>query len=65
MDNWFIKEGDTLGRTDGHRPIVVKEITATHVTCAIRGEDASEHTVLREQFEYNLWYGTFFLLERA
>ena len=62
MDNYIIKEGDVLGRTNGTAPFVVREITASHVTCAVRGK---EHTVTRERFEYNLWYGTFFLLEHA
>jgi hypothetical protein len=65
MDNWIIKEGDTLGCTNGHKPLLVKAITATHVTCAVRGEDNSEHTVTRARFEYALWYGSFFLLEHA
>ncbi len=62
MDNYIIREGDTLGRSNGKPPLVVRQITASHVTCTIRGV---EHTVSRERFEYNLWYGTFFVLERA
>ena len=64
MDNYIIKEGDVLGNHDGHRPIVIRRITATHVTFARRGVEG-EHTLTRERFEYALWYGSFFMLEHA
>lgn len=64
MDSYIIKEGDVLGRHDGHSPILVRHITATHVTFVTQ-RDGEEHTLTRERFEYAIWYGSFFMLEHT
>ncbi len=64
MDNYIFREGDVLGRHDGRPPIEMRKISGTHVTFVVRG-DGKEQTVTRSRFRYWLWYGYFFLLERA
>ncbi|KKN21927.1 hypothetical protein LCGC14_0920570 [marine sediment metagenome] len=62
MDNYIIREGDILGRTDGKPPFHVHEITRTQITFSVRDV---RRTVSRERFRYWLWHGGLFLLERA
>lgn len=64
VDNYILKEGDTLGCTDGRRPVVIRRIGKTHVTYVVRGQK-KERRGSRDQFHYMLRFGGFFLLERA
>lgn len=64
MDNYVIKEGDTLAFSDGRRPVEVRRIGKTHVTYVVRGEK-KERKASRAQFHYMFREGHAFLLEHA